>query len=87
MHRALAVEDILYEILGFLLPDARPTLLTLATTCRLFQQVALDLLWKELDNLCPIGYCLPQDAVGIKSNSLDEHDMRVECTRVCTYGC
>jgi hypothetical protein len=36
------------------------TLLALALTCKSFSGLALDLLWRDLDNFLPLVKCLPQ---------------------------
>jgi len=41
-------------------PERKKTLLALALTCTSFTGMALDLLWKNLDDVTPLVRCLPR---------------------------
>ena len=62
MHHALEIQEILSNIFDHRLsPYRRVTadLAALARTCRAFKEPALDLLWRELNDLSPLVLCLP----------------------------
>jgi hypothetical protein len=70
MHHALFLEEILHVIFVhcysepyFSSPPERghpaPDLVALATTCRVFKEPALDVLWAELKDTTPLARCLP----------------------------
>ncbi|KAG6370631.1 hypothetical protein JVT61DRAFT_11259 [Boletus reticuloceps] len=58
MHRALEIQEILLNIFEWERRDTS-TLASLARTCHVFKEPALDLLWRELRNLSPLARCLP----------------------------
>lgn len=72
MHRALELDEILLNIFGHcdqpFFKDFRHwrsfnvgvDLFALATTCRMFKEPALDVLWAELPDLSPLARCLPE---------------------------
>ena len=71
MHHALEIDEILLNIFAHCNPSpfknyrhVRPVgvtadLVSLARTCRMFKEPALDVLWSELSDLCPVAKCLP----------------------------
>ncbi|KAJ6548601.1 hypothetical protein B0H19DRAFT_1161415 [Mycena capillaripes] len=73
MHRALMIPEVAEIVCCHLLPkvhDAkifaeiprgRKTLLALASTCKVLQEPALDVLWKNQESLAPFLSCLPED--------------------------
>lgn len=65
MHRCLLVTELLniiFECHAIRGATGSSTLLSLATTCRAFQQPALDILWRDMCNsLAPLIKCLPKD--------------------------
>ncbi|KAF8550893.1 hypothetical protein OG21DRAFT_359777 [Imleria badia] len=72
MHHALEIDEILMNIFDHCNPPrfknykhGRPVgvaadLVALARTCRMFKEPALDVLWSELSDLCPLAKSLPQ---------------------------
>ena len=63
MHYALEIQEILSNIFDHCRsPYRRITadLLALARTCRAFKEPALDVLWREIDDLSPLVRCLPE---------------------------
>lgn len=71
MYHALEVDEILLNIFAhcnsprFKHSHGRPwgvaiDLVALARTCRIFKEPALDVLWSELSDLCPLAQCLPE---------------------------
>ena len=73
MHHALEIDEILLNIFAHCNPPrfknyrhvGRPfgialDLVALARTCRMFKEPALDVLWSELSDLCPLAQCLPE---------------------------
>lgn len=71
MHHALEIREILSIIFSHCTPldllsayrdedDSASDLLALARTCRVFKDPALDLLWRDLDDLSPLVRCLPE---------------------------
>ncbi|KDQ51684.1 hypothetical protein JAAARDRAFT_210967 [Jaapia argillacea MUCL 33604] len=66
MHACLQLPELLSQIIEFLSPDppwAKGTsnLATLARTCRLFYEPALDALWEHQSDLGPLIKCMPKD--------------------------
>ena len=66
MHRALQIEEILFNIFHHFVPAVDmvwrekpdPVLAALARTCRAFKEPALDALWMILHDLSPLVGCL-----------------------------
>ncbi|KAF8441748.1 hypothetical protein L210DRAFT_441623, partial [Boletus edulis BED1] len=58
MHHALEIQEILFNIFGHCHRGIDQA--SLARTCRAFKEPALDLIWEELPNLCPLAKCLPE---------------------------
>jgi len=50
--------------------ERKKTLLALALTCTSFTGMALDLLWKKLDNVTPLIRCLPRSLWKIHNKEL-----------------
>ena len=50
--------------------ERKETLLALALTCTSFTGMALDLLWKKLDNVTPLIRCLPRSLWKIDKKEL-----------------
>lgn len=66
MHECLGISEILRLIFEAAYNDnphceSRDTLLSLAITCRAFQDVALDIIWHTQDTLVPLIKCMPAD--------------------------
>ncbi|KAF9465182.1 hypothetical protein BDZ94DRAFT_1254739 [Collybia nuda] len=66
MHPCLSVQEILWIIFDSLLNDApsrenKGTVISLAITCRTFENMALDVLWRTQVNLVPLIKCMPAD--------------------------
>lgn len=62
MHRSLFLEDILRVIFSYCDPERLPDrsdLIALSSTCRVFKEPALDVLWTELKDVTPLARCLP----------------------------
>ena len=59
MHRALLIPEILHAVCAYA-TDA--TLVSLARSCKVFHEVAIQVLWDELRDLSPLIKCLPEDA-------------------------
>lgn len=74
MHQALQIQEVLRIIFAhFFLPGTPPTtsdLHSLARTCRAFKEPALDLLWKELQDLSPLARCLPEVSYQISTHKV-----------------
>ena len=66
MHNCLTIQELVGLITEFCvdgeLETDRHTLLAIASTCRTFEEPALDRLWYKLESLRPLFKCLPQDA-------------------------
>jgi hypothetical protein len=66
MHNCLTIQELVRLITEFCvdgeLETDRHTLLAIASTCRTFEEPALDRLWYKLESLRPLFKCLPQDA-------------------------
>ncbi|OCH96409.1 hypothetical protein OBBRIDRAFT_883311 [Obba rivulosa] len=65
MHRCLCIVEIASIIMAYVSMDellGHATLAALARTCRAFQELALDMLWRHQDNFFNILRCLPRDA-------------------------
>ncbi|KAJ7464107.1 hypothetical protein FB451DRAFT_454329 [Mycena latifolia] len=65
MHRSLRIPEIAQMIVSHIDPTsdvgARPDLASLARTCRLFHDHALDVLWKRQDTIANLVGCMPAD--------------------------
>ncbi|KAH7903311.1 hypothetical protein BJ138DRAFT_167946, partial [Hygrophoropsis aurantiaca] len=63
MHRALLIEDIQLYIFNQVEEQLRDSsaLSALARTCQAFTQVALDVLWRNLDCFTRLIQCMPSD--------------------------
>ena len=64
MHDCLLVSEILSNILNTYDASTKAgtsSLLALATTCRIFQQPALDVLYRDLKSISTLIKCLPRD--------------------------
>lgn len=61
MHRCLCISEILREIFEYCALSNLSPLAHLARTCRLFREPALDILWRELDDVSPLMKCLPSN--------------------------
>ncbi|KAH7903840.1 hypothetical protein BJ138DRAFT_1019974 [Hygrophoropsis aurantiaca] len=59
MHQALLIEDIQLYILNQV--EQKSDLSALARTCQAFTQVALDVLWRDLDCFIRLIQCMPPD--------------------------
>ena len=59
MHRALLIPEILHAVCVYA-TDA--TLVSLVRTCKVFHEVAIQVLWDELHDLNPLIKCFPEDA-------------------------
>jgi hypothetical protein len=66
MHKCLTIQELVRLIIDFCidgeLKTDRHTLLAIASTCRTFEEPALNRLWYKLESLQPLFKCLPQDA-------------------------
>ncbi|KAF9465369.1 hypothetical protein BDZ94DRAFT_1320423 [Collybia nuda] len=77
MHRCLLIPEIVRLICSevdrsFVGAERRRTVKALAQTCRLFQEPALDILWRKLDSLTPLIKCIPSGLWGLEREALDE---------------
>lgn len=59
MHNCLYISEILQLIFQYASESSKSPLVALACTCRLFSEPALDLLWREIDNVSPLIKCMP----------------------------
>ncbi|KAF7797714.1 hypothetical protein EIP86_008914 [Pleurotus ostreatoroseus] len=59
MHNCLYISEILQLIFQYASEDNKSPLVALACTCRLFSEPALDLLWREVDDVSPFIKCMP----------------------------
>jgi len=59
-------------------PERKKTLLALALTCTSFTGMALDLLWKNLDDVTPLVRCLPQSLWKIQKQELVRSSFMLE---------
>jgi hypothetical protein len=55
MHQALLVSEILQEIFSY---QTKTSLVALVRTCKNFYDLAMDLLWAELDGIEPLLGCV-----------------------------
>lgn len=74
MHHALEIPEILLNIFGHCYQPGKrrgtiSDLASLAGTCRVFREPALDVLWEDLDNLSRLARCLPEASLPL---SLDK---------------
>lgn len=63
MHPALQNFDIICTICSYVHHRSLPAL---ASTCRIFERPALDVLWRNLQSVEPLVKCLPSDLFGIE---------------------
>jgi hypothetical protein len=61
MHPALQNFDIICTICLYVHDKSLPAL---ASTCRIFERPALDVLWRNLQSVEPLVKCLPSDLFG-----------------------
>ena len=61
-HRALAVDDILREVAGWVVDTHPPTAISLACCAKTFEEPALSALWKIQDELWILIRALPPDS-------------------------
>ncbi|KAI0066173.1 hypothetical protein BV25DRAFT_1912955 [Artomyces pyxidatus] len=63
MHRCLQVSEIFHEILGFALANngGKRDVAAFALACKSTLEPALDVLWRDLDDIRPLWSCLPLD--------------------------
>ncbi|KAG2361191.1 hypothetical protein BDR07DRAFT_1359286 [Suillus spraguei] len=66
MHPALQNSDIIYTICLYIHHRSLPAL---ASTCRIFERPALDVLWRNLQSVEPLVKCLPSDLFGTELGS------------------
>ena len=59
MHHCLLLDEVLWQILHWV---ERPTLCSVARTCRAFNEPATALIWRKLIDLWPIFRLLPAAA-------------------------
>ncbi|KAF8124903.1 hypothetical protein EV363DRAFT_1586640 [Boletus edulis] len=73
MHHALEIEEILLNIFHrcYSRHDGidKSDLASLARICRAFKEPALDVLWKELDDLSPLTQCIPDASHQLSPNN------------------
>ncbi|KAG1816828.1 uncharacterized protein BJ212DRAFT_1480683 [Suillus subaureus] len=67
MHSALQNFDIICTICSYV---HRGSLPALASTCRVFERPALDVLWRNLRSVEPLVKCLPSDLFGIEKGHM-----------------
>ncbi|KAJ7165531.1 hypothetical protein C8R43DRAFT_1122244 [Mycena crocata] len=98
MHRAWNISELVNTILeGTIHPISPPPpefsreheshlapLAVLARTCRMFQDPALDLLWRSQKSLYPLLSCLPSDAWDLHENSEMKSTTRMRLLRPLT---
>ncbi|KAG2040984.1 hypothetical protein BDR03DRAFT_947862 [Suillus americanus] len=68
MHPALQNFDIICTICLYVHYGSLPAL---ASTCRIFERPALDVLWKNLKSVEPLVKCLPSDLFGIEKGHME----------------
>ncbi|KDQ58323.1 hypothetical protein JAAARDRAFT_192910 [Jaapia argillacea MUCL 33604] len=63
VHHALRISEIVHEICGHLDPDSSPTwrsdLASMAVCCRSFQEPALEVLWRDMEDVEPLLRLIP----------------------------
>ncbi|KAM5539374.1 hypothetical protein V8D89_006826 [Ganoderma adspersum] len=67
MHRALLTPEILYDVCAYATDG---TLVSLALSCKAFNEAAIQALWHELRDLSPLMKCFPEDAWTIEQERL-----------------
>jgi hypothetical protein len=72
MHHCLEIEELLRTVFQWVYMDRIPlrgrcTLVSLAESCRIFTDTALDILWQELPTLVPLLKLLPDDLWELKA--------------------
>lgn len=67
MHPALQNIDIICIICSYVHDGSLPAL---ASTCRIFERPALDVLWRDLESVEPLVKCLPSDLFGIEKGHM-----------------
>ncbi|KAJ7062592.1 hypothetical protein C8F01DRAFT_1134663 [Mycena amicta] len=85
MHRCLQIPEIAWQVAGHVPESHRKTLLALALTCRLFQDPALDQLWRDpgADTLQYLIACFPP---GLVTTSLVAGKLVVKLLRSLTLS-
>ncbi|GJE84044.1 hypothetical protein PsYK624_001190 [Phanerochaete sordida] len=76
MHPCLQISELQVHIFEYCKVDGLRALAALARTCRAFYEPALDILWRELDNVSPLIKCLP-NASWIEVQSFTPEDVPV----------
>ncbi|KAG2125761.1 hypothetical protein DEU56DRAFT_916378 [Suillus clintonianus] len=66
-HPALQNIDIICIICSYVHDGSLPAL---ASTCRIFERPALDVLWRNLESVEPLIKCLPSDLFGIEQGHM-----------------
>ncbi|KAI0071244.1 hypothetical protein K474DRAFT_1669184 [Panus rudis PR-1116 ss-1] len=65
MHRCLYISDILPNICDYVMQDgkneSRAAVAYLAQTCSCFYEPAMNTLWRTLNSLVPLFFCLPKE--------------------------
>ncbi|KAF9013060.1 hypothetical protein BDQ17DRAFT_1419246 [Cyathus striatus] len=85
------VPEILRLISNNLVSD-KPTLASLARTCKSFEELALDVLWSQLNGFYPLAKSLPSvmetqpDSNGIRWAKLSKPLLSVDCLRLNYYA-
>ncbi|KAJ7647916.1 hypothetical protein FB45DRAFT_823040 [Roridomyces roridus] len=94
MHRCFTTPELVDGIISHLDPTYRPTsrsLAVLARTARLFQEPALDALWRNQSSVWNLLYCLPPDVVErVSLKNTDVNFLRPvlasDCERLVLYA-
>ncbi|KAJ7162670.1 hypothetical protein C8R43DRAFT_1233315 [Mycena crocata] len=76
MHRALKILEIM-EAVCCEVPGGR-ALAALASTCKTFQDPALDVLWRTQDSIIPLLGCMPDDLFNERPNSFSMNYLELE---------
>jgi hypothetical protein len=61
MHRVLLIDEVMVQILTNL--GRSSEVATMARVCRAFNELASDVIWKEIDSILPLIMCMPIDLV------------------------
>ena len=63
MHRVLLIDEVMVQILTNLGHSSRAEVAAMARVCRAFNELASDVIWKEIPSILPLIMCMPIDLV------------------------
>lgn len=72
MHPCLGIAEVQNEIFEYCSEEQTTMLAHLSVVCRAFYDTALDILWRELDDVSPLIKCIPSD--GMWKETVERHE-------------